>query len=41
MVGLMVDDMLREWYDAQGQLRRRRVDALERVERETRLRERI
>ena len=38
VVGLMVDDMLREWYDVKGITPEMR-DALERVERKTRLRE--
>lgn len=40
VVGLMVDDMLREWYDIKGITPEMR-DALERVERKTRLRERL
>ena len=40
VVGLMVDDMLREWYDVKGITPEMR-DALERVERKTRLRERL
>ena len=40
VVGLMVDDMVREWYDIKGITPEMR-DALERVERKTRLRERL
>lgn len=41
VVGLMVDDMLREWYKLKGTLPPERQDALDRVERETMLRSRI
>ena len=40
VVGLMVDDMVREWYDIKGITPEMRA-ALERVERKTRLRERL
>ena len=41
VVGLMVDDMLREWYTLKGSYTPEALDALARVERETRLRDRI
>lgn len=41
VVGLMVDDMLREWYKLKGSCTPEALDALGKVERDTRLRERI
>ncbi len=41
VVGLMVDDMLREWYKLKGSYTPEALDALSKVERDTRLRERI
>ena len=41
VVGLMVDDMLREWYKLKGSYTPEALDALDKVERDTRLRERI
>lgn len=41
VVGLMVDDMLREWYKLKGSYTPEALDALGKVERDTRLRERI
>lgn len=41
VVGLMVDDMLREWYKLKGSYTPDALDALGKVERDTRLRERI
>ena len=41
VVGLMVDDMLREWYKLNGSYTPEALDALDKVERDTRLRERI
>ena len=41
VVGLMVDDMLREWYKLKGGHTPEALDALSKVERDTRLRERI
>lgn len=41
VVGLMVDDMLREWYKLKGSYTPETLDALGKVERDTRLRERI
>lgn len=41
VVGLMVDDMLREWYRLKGALSPEQADALDRLERQTRLRDRI
>lgn len=41
VVGLMVDDMLREWYKLKGSYTPETLDALSKVERDTRLRERI
>lgn len=41
VVGLMVDDMLREWYKLKGSYTPEALDALSEVERGTRLRERI
>ena len=41
VVGLMVDDMLREWYKLKGSYTPEATDALNKVERDTRLRERI
>lgn len=41
VVGLMVDDMLREWYKLKGSYTPEALDALSKVERGTRLRERI
>ena len=41
VVGLMVDDMLREWYTLKGSYTPEALDALDKVERDTRLRERI
>lgn len=41
VVGLMVDDMLREWYKLKGDITPEMQDALDRVERQTRTRARI
>ena len=41
VVGLMVDDMLREWYKLKGNVTPEMQDALDRVERQTRTRARI
>lgn len=41
VVGLMVDDMLREWYKLKGNIAPEMQDALERVERQTRTRARL
>ena len=41
VVGLMVDDMLREWYKIRGSISPEYLDELERVERVTQLRDRI
>lgn len=41
VVGLMVDDMLREWYKVRGTISPEYLDELKRVERVTRLRDRI
>ena len=41
VVGLMVDDMLREWFRVKGSVTPEMQDALERLERDTRLRDRI
>ena len=41
VVGLMVDDMLREWYKLKGDITPEMQDALDRVERMTRLRARV
>ena len=41
VVGLMVDDMLREWYKLKGSYTPEALDALDKAERDTRLRERI
>ena len=41
VVGLMVDDMLREWYKLKGSYTPEALDALGKVERDIRLRERI
>ncbi len=41
VVGLMVDDMLREWYALKGSYTPEATNALERVEQETRIRDRI
>lgn len=41
VVGLMVDDMLREWYKIRGTISPEYLDELERVERMTKLREKI
>lgn len=41
VVGLMGDDMLREWYKLKGSYTPEALDALGKVERDTRLRERI
>lgn len=41
VVGLMVDDMLREWYKVRGTISPDYLDELERVERVTQLRDRI
>lgn len=41
VVGLMVDDMLREWYTLKGDVTPEMQDALDRVERKTRLRARV
>lgn len=41
VVGLMVDDMLREWYRIKGAVPPEYLDALEKVERRTRIRERL
>ena len=41
VVGLMVDDMLREWYTIKGSISPAEKDALSRLERETRLQSRI
>lgn len=41
VVGLMVDDMLREWYKLRGEFSAAYLDELERVERVTQLRSRV
>ena len=41
VVGLMVDDMLREWFQVKGSVTPEMQDAMERLERDTRLRDRI
>ena len=41
VVGLMVDDMLREWYKIRGSISPDHLDELERVERVTKVREKI
>lgn len=41
VVGLMVDDMLREWYRIKGTVSPESLDALEKAERKTRIRERL
>ena len=41
VVGLMVDDMLREWYKPKGTITPEMQDSLGRLERETRLRDRL
>lgn len=41
VVGLMVDDMLREWYKLKGNVTPEMQDALDRVERQTRIRARL
>lgn len=41
VVGLMVDDMLREWYKLAGDVTPEMLDELGRLERETRLRDRL
>lgn len=41
VVGLMVDDMLREWYKLKGDVSPEMQDALERTERQTRIRDRM
>lgn len=41
VVGLMVDDMLREWYKLKGNVTPEMQDALDRVERQTRTRARL
>lgn len=41
VVGLMVDDMLREWYKLKGNIAPEMQDALDRVERQTRIRARL
>ena len=41
VVGLMVDDMLREWYKPKGTITPDMQDALDRLERETRIRDRL
>lgn len=41
VVGLMVDDMLREWYRLKGDISPEMQDALERTERQTRIRDRM
>lgn len=41
VVGLMVDDMLREWYKLKGTITPEMRDSLDRLERETRLRGRL
>ena len=41
VVGLMVDDMLREWFQVKGTVTPEMQDALERLERDTRLQDRI
>lgn len=41
VVGLMVDDMLREWYKLKGNIAPEMQDALDRVERQTRIRDRL
>lgn len=41
VVGLMVDDMLREWFRVKGSVTPEMQDAMERLERDTRLRDRI
>ena len=41
VVGLMVDDMLREWYKLNGTITPEMQDALDRLERKTRLRSRV
>lgn len=41
VVGLMVDDMLREWYKLKGNVSPEAQSALDRVERQTRIRDRL
>ena len=41
VVGLMVDDMLREWYTIQGSIAPEYLDELQRVERTTQLRDKL
>ena len=41
VVGLMVDDMLREWYRLRGTISPEYLDSLEQLERKTKIRERI
>ena len=41
VVGLMVDDMLREWYKLKGNIAPEMQDALDKLERETRIRDRM
>nr|DAZ60783.1 MAG TPA: Portal [Caudoviricetes sp.] len=41
VVGLMVDDMLREWYKLKGNITPEAQDALAKVERDTRIRDRL
>ena len=41
VVGLMVDDMLREWYKLKGNVTPEMQDALNKLERETRIRDRM
>lgn len=41
VVGLMVDDMLREWYTLKGDVSPEMQDALAKVERQTRIRDRL
>ena len=41
VVGLMVDDMLREWYKLKGNVTPEMQDALDRLERKTRLQSRV
>ena len=41
VVGLMVDDMLREWYKLKGNIAPEMQDALDKLERETRIRDRL
>ena len=41
VVGLMVDDMLREWYTVKGQVSPEQLEELAKIERQTRLKERL